>query len=158
MKKLPDFDGYFIDKHGCVYSNKSGRLKKLTPRKRYDSYYHVKLRRNNKDCMVLIHRALAATFLGGWKHKMEVNHIDGNRDNNSISNLEWVTRSENMKHKFTTGLDSNVGTRNPRCILGEEDVLEIRKSTLNRNELAKKYGVSWSAITSILKRKTWKHL
>lgn len=53
---------------------------------------------------VKVHRLMAKTFLLNPENKPEVNHIDGNRMNNNLSNLEWVTRSENERHAWRTGL------------------------------------------------------
>lgn len=52
----------------------------------------------------LVHRIVATYFCDNPEHKPEVNHIDGNKSNNRASNLEWVTRSENERHAYRTGL------------------------------------------------------
>lgn len=84
-----------------------------------DGYHFVELTKNNKRKHVLVHRLVAETFILNPDNKSEVNHISGNKDDNSISNLEWVNRSENMRHRidvlgFKGGLYGKLGKLNPR--------------------------------------------
>lgn len=67
-------------------------------------YYQVNLWINGKYKHYQVHRLVAEAFIPNPENKPQVNHIDGNKLNNDISNLEWVTRSENMKHAFKNGL------------------------------------------------------
>lgn len=66
--------------------------------------YHVELWKDNKRTVKMIHRLVAEAFVPNPDGKPQVNHIDGNRMNNSIENLEWVTCSENSDHAYRTGL------------------------------------------------------
>jgi len=63
-------------------------------------YLGVSLCKNSKAIREYVHRIVAISFLTNDKEKEEVNHIDGIRTNNKLSNLEWVTRSENHKHRY----------------------------------------------------------
>lgn len=54
-----------------------------------------------------VHRLVATEFISNPEHKLTVNHIDGDKSNNCVSNLEWTTQSENNKHAYLTGLNSN---------------------------------------------------
>lgn len=67
-------------------------------------YMTVFLRLNGKPKIYSVHRLVATCFLENKLNKKEVNHIDGNKKNNCYKNLDWVTRSENMKHMYDTGL------------------------------------------------------
>ncbi len=60
--------------------------------------------KNNKKRRCKVHRLVAQAFIPNIDNKLEVNHIDGNKENNCINNLEWTTSSENMQHAFKTGL------------------------------------------------------
>ncbi len=111
-----------------------------------------------------IHRLVAECFIPNPLNKRCVNHIDGNKLNNDLSNLEWVTHSENHKHAYRElGRKPNIvpnqkGDQNFASKLKEYQVIEIRNSTLSGIELAKKYGVSRSLVSKIRNRKMWTHI
>lgn len=67
-------------------------------------YKQVSLWKNNKKTNLYIHRLVAEAFIPNPSNKPDVNHIDGNRQNNHVSNLEWVTPKENSQHAISTGL------------------------------------------------------
>jgi len=70
-------------------------------------YYVVSLWKNNKHSRPHIHRLVAQTFIPTIKNKPHINHIDGNKLNNFINNLEWCTPKENVVHAYRTGLNEN---------------------------------------------------
>lgn len=80
-----------------------GKVISLTPHKD-TRYMMVSLWKNNKGKAHYVHRLVAQTFLPNPNNLPEVNHIDGNKQNNSVSNLEWVTRKDNVTHAVSTGL------------------------------------------------------
>jgi|SRR5690554_5206119 len=67
-------------------------------------YYRVKLSKNNKSKRVMLHRIIAEAFIPNLENKKCVNHINGNKKDNRIENLEWCTHSENLIHAIKTGL------------------------------------------------------
>jgi len=93
-----DFENYLISNIGNVKNSKTGRI--LKPSK--SKYLSVSL----NGCQKTIHRLVAENFITKPDGKNEVNHIDGNKHNNNVENLEWVTRKENIKHAYDTGLNS----------------------------------------------------
>lgn len=101
MKKIKDYDNYFIDEYGNIYHN---RFKKLTKMKPYidskNKYYMIGLVKDGKRKKHLIHRLVAQTFIKNPENKPEVNHKDLNSKNDYVGNLEWVTHKENMEHAF----------------------------------------------------------
>jgi hypothetical protein len=99
---IPGFENYIISKEGVVFSLSSNRIKKIQYNSR--SYPYVKLSNKNGSQNISIHRLLAILYVDNPYNKPEVNHKDGNKANFSLSNLEWVTKSENSIHAFSTGL------------------------------------------------------
>jgi len=93
-KKIKDYPAYEINKSGVVRRGKK-ILKHSISTNRYIS---VCLCKDGKPKFFRLHRLLAQTFLANPLNKLYVNHIDGNRQNNKLKNLEWVTGSENMLH------------------------------------------------------------
>ena len=118
---------------------------------------HVK-----RNC-IRVHRIIAKLFVENFINKPEVNHIDGIKTNNNYENLEWVTRKEQMIHASKMGLlNDHRGEKNPRSLLKQTDVLEIRKlynsKIKNVAQLARMYGRGWQTINHIIKRTTWTHI
>lgn len=109
----------------------------------------------------LVHRLVAITFLDNPEDKEQVNHKDGNKKNNHISNLEWASRQENMKHAFDTGLNSNVGEKNGKARLSEKQVLEIYQLCLDgltNGQIADMYGINKNMVNLIKGKNSWGYL
>lgn len=130
-----------------------------------NGYKRIHVSNNGTQYKYLVHRLVAETFIENPLNKPQVNHIDGNKQNNKVENLEWVTCSENNKHAYKTNLKSAKGENNGFCKLTEKQVLEIRSlyekgkhNGYNANELAKKYNVSSKTILNIINKKIWKHI
>lgn len=107
-----------------------------------------------------VHRLIATAFIPNPNNLREVNHKDGNRQNNALDNLEWVSSKENKAHAISIGLGPITGVRHHMAKLTPELAKIIRLSFTGRvgepKEIAKKYGVSTTTIVSVLKNKTWK--
>lgn len=107
---------------------------------------------------VLVNRVVAWAFLPNPLDLPQVNHRDGNKENNAIGNLEWSTGHDNEKHAHRTGLKSGRGTSNSNARLVPAQVLEIRASADPIPVLMERYDVARSTIINILNRTTWSHL
>lgn len=102
-KPIKDFEDYLISSHGQVYSKKTNKL--LTLKINKYGYVRTTLAKNSKRFYFQVHRLVASAFIENIdKNKCQVNHIDGNKLNNHIENLEWVTPSENQLHSYKIGL------------------------------------------------------
>lgn len=109
----------------------------------------------------LVHRIVAKAFIPNPENKPQVNHIDGNKHNNRIDNLEWNTRSENMQHCIKNNLRNTLkGTELHMTKLNDDKVKYIlnNKNTMSINEFSQMFGVTRGCIEHILWRKTWKHI
>jgi len=105
-----------------------------------------------------IHKIVTSAFIGPCPEGKQVNHIDGNKRNNHVGNLEYVTLSENRHHAYDAGLASNYGTNNPSSKLTEEDVHEIRRvlaEGATQISVAASYGVCASTINAIVSGQNW---
>lgn len=99
--QIKDSPDYYITDTGDVYSRnymRTGRIVKLKPYVTKWGYMRVDLWRNGAYCHKLVHRLVAEAFIPNPDNKPQVNHIDGNKQNNNVSNLEWTTPSENQLH------------------------------------------------------------
>jgi hypothetical protein len=74
----------------------------------------------------LIHRLVGQYFIDNPDNKPQINHKDGNKKNNIVTNLEWVTCKENMRHRIDSGIYNNAGENHPFAKLSEKDVKHIR--------------------------------
>lgn len=106
---------------------------------------------------ISIHRLVAENFIPNPENKPFVNHIDGNKNNNALLNLEWVTPSENQLHAHTTGLSHAIkGSKHSNSKLTEEEVVEIYRSKKKQKDLALEFKVSQASIFLIKKGINWK--
>lgn len=102
-KEIPFTSGeYLVSSNGIVKTAKTGRL--LTPIIDARGYERVCLFKVNREKRYKVHRLVAITFIPNPENKPQVNHKDGNKRNNNVDNLEWVTNEENMHHSRETGL------------------------------------------------------
>ena len=131
-------------------------------------YYQVSVSLGKKGTYKTfkIHREVAKAFIPNPSNKPHINHIDGDKLNPHVSNLEWATHADNMRHAFDNNLI--VMPKGEDChnsVLKESDILFIRKNYspygkngLSGRELAKLFNVHHETIRAIIDRRKWKHL
>lgn len=135
----------------------------MKQRKNRDGYLRVNLKKDNKMKIVNIHRLVAIHFIENITQLPVVNHIDGDKNNNTANNLIWCTAQENTIHAFKNGLTSiNKGEKSKSAKLTENDVRNIYQKYFDKkispSLIAKKYGVSRRCIEKIIRGETWKEL
>lgn len=177
-KDIENWDGFYsVSTLGRVRSNdrivngkhgdakKKGKILKpaISTIPRGFQYASVMLIKNTvKKRHAPIHVLVAQCFIDNPENKATVNHIDGNKLNNIVTNLEWATMSEQQQHAFRTGLRQDVGEKNSLSKLKESDVKTIRllfdekKKTIQ--ELAAEFKTAKSNIQYIVNRQTWKYI
>ncbi len=154
-KWLPTLGGkYFISDSGLLA--KRAGSKPLYANVRKNGYRVSFPMINKKRIVVSLHRLVAQAFVPKLAGKDFVNHIDGNKLNNSAMNLEWCTKSENAIHAWATGLSNSQfhsrGENHYRAKVTEEQVRAIRSGSSNT------YGLSKSALKHIRARRSWAHV
>ena len=138
----------YSEKYNCEVSN-LGNVRNHKTKKVFSTKPNRDYLRNHKG---KIHRIVAETWIDNPNNYRCVNHIDGNKHNNRVDNLEWCNHSMNMKHAMTNLL-------HPKAKLGWELVDKIRKEYANGNistyGLADKYNVTQGAIWHLVTNKTY---
>lgn len=155
---------YAINKLGQVKNIKTNKL--LKPYTNGVGYNRIGLydgtKKRSKE--FYIHRLLAIHFIPNPLNKQFINHIDGNTQNNDLSNLEWCTKSENGIHAYKIGLNytnPKYGEENKNSILTVDIVKDIRKrysEGQRQIDISKQLGYGKCLISQIVRNKTWKHI
>lgn len=105
---IPGYEGlYEVSSCGRIMSIKNGSNKITVGSEGQDGYFRISLFKNNEQKKYLVHRLVALTFIPNPYGYLEINHIDGIKSNNTVENLEWCTRSHNVKEAFRLGLKVN---------------------------------------------------
>lgn len=155
-------DYYLVSDDGQIKGVKSGRTRRQTISKKGYMLCAISLgSRKNKTC-IRVHKAVAETFIQNPEKKPEVNHLDGNKRNNCVTNLEWVSPKENTRHATETGLRKTIiGEQNGNSKLNNE-IVAWAKSVFIPNDkeyglraLSRRLGVDHSTLHSALAGKTW---
>jgi len=159
-KQIKDYENYSVSNYGRIRNDKTGRI--LKPRKDLCGYLYVGLYKNGVRKMLKVHRLVANAFIPNPENKRTVNHIDGNKINNFVENLEWCTHKENTHHAMDTGLKDSKGEKHGRVKLSEKEVLEIRRifatGDYSQTTLGEMFDVSQQHVSDIINRKLWQHI
>lgn len=158
------YPGYSISNYGRVLSNRKGAIKILKWRKTYKDYFKAKPHKSysDKQPQFFIHRLVALAFIPNPKKYKQVNHIDCDKSNNHVSNLEWCDQTHNIKHAKENGLNRSLrGDDSPVAKVTEVQVLEIREKFtkgFTAKMLSKEYGLKFCSIYDIIHKRSWKHI
>jgi hypothetical protein len=171
-----------VDGYACIYEvSNLGRVKSLArprktkgggtamlperikiPSKSREGYISQILYIDSVYKRFYVHRLVAIAFLENPKNHPQVNHIDGDKENNSIENLEWCSPSENCIHAIREGLYQNAkGESSGAAKISEADVLRIRELAaggMMQKDIADLFPVGRKAITKIVNRQRWAHI
>ncbi len=155
MRVINNFQNYFVSINGDIHSNYSGAIKKLRYSLCGSGYRIVHLYRNKKRYTKMIHRLVAETYLDDINE--QVNHKDGNKLNNNLDNLEWVSASENMAHAVRTGLRRKPPIKRKLSDEQALTVLTFNNMSMDK-DFAKLYDVDKSSICNVRNRKSYRDI
>lgn len=109
-----------------------------------------------------LHKLVAIHFIPNPQNLETINHINGDKFNNKVNNLEWLSRQDNTRHALENGLIVARGEKHSVSKLKENEVLNIRKSyeidKISMGKLSKIYNVTVTTISNVIKRKSWTHI
>jgi len=169
-KSIPGYEGrYEVSDCGGVrasyreqeFDGRWGRLimrfpaKTMTISRTTTGYCYLSLSKNSKSVKHLIHRLVMLAFVG--ESDLQVNHKDGDKSNNRIENLEYVTSLQNLRHCIDV-LGKKRGEGTGVAKLKTEDIQKIREDKRILREIAAEYGVTLQAIHMVKTKKNWRHV
>ena len=152
IKEYPLDKRYKVSEDSTIYGIRKNKLKH---NKHKSGYMTVRI--GGKTLRV--HRIVAITFLQKSDELKDVNHIDGNKENNHLLNLEWTNDKMNIAHAFKMGLMSNKGIKNPRNIIDENHIPIIREALrlFPVKQIASYYKVHKNTIYKIKYNQNWSY-
>lgn len=163
LQEILQKDIYRVD---CLSGHVYGKHQHPLGSRTAQGYLATTFKHKGNRLTYKIHQIIA--FAGGLDitEPLTVNHIDGNKLNNSLSNLEAITNAENVKHALKLGLNKGIpvryGADRPNSKLTDQMVRNIRKEYAEGNvtvrKLSDKFGVSHSVIVRVIQRKAWRHI
>lgn len=155
-------DKYEVTKDGRLISRcyKTPRVLKTHTNKK-TGYVSIGMKDGEKNYCCMVHRIVALLHIPNPNGYSDVNHLDGNKQNNSVENLEWCNPSQNNKHAYEAGLRSAEGEKNGQSKLTEHQVKEIRR---RRNEgqtysrIAPDFDIHPMTVGEICRNELWRHV
>lgn len=164
MKRHPLYDKYTITKEGRIFRGEK-ELKGSNP-KNHKGYIRITIHHNGQQLTKNLHRLVAETYISDYNEILEVNHKDGNKLNNNLSNLEMSSRAENALHAKDIGLYKSCEDVHTSILTNEQVHLICSlfeeghhlTSVLEKMGYSSKDGNMVSNISKIKNRKTWTNI
>lgn len=154
-KPVEGYEGFYeVSDRGNIKSLHRNPSSNRALIKNKSGYIQVNLSGKGKIVMKYVHRLVATAFLENINRLPTVNHIDGIRDNNNLSNLEWCSQSQNIRHAFyVTKNRSMVGENNPANKLSNEirnKIIQLKLEGMPSSEVSKLTNLTTSRIANIM--------
>jgi len=148
------YEQYLVSNLGKVKNNGGQLLKPMISKL---GYLYVGLYKDGKRELFMVHQLVAMAFIGPYPEGKEINHENGVKTDCSVDNLKYVTKSENIKHAFATGLKKNKkGSQSCHAKLIDTEVAFIRRAKMSLSKLASLFNVSTRTIGRIKHREVYK--
>jgi hypothetical protein len=144
--------------NGNPYLKKEHLMKGSLTRK---GYRYVTLRKNNQPLLKYVHRLVAEAFIPNPDNLASVNHIDGNKENNNVNNLEWMSLRDNSLDGIKKGLIKVTGEHKGTAKLNIEEVKNMRKlyrTGLKPKAISQRFNVTENCAYHVVTRRTWRHI
>lgn len=158
-------DKYFVSQGGVVWNLKprfpiGQRYRRVCLYSEKNGYITCGIEHlDGKTRKIGVHRLVAIAHIPNPENKPQVNHKNGDRADNRVENLEWVTPKENVQHAKQNGwLNPPIGERQGMSKINPSIVRKIRASKLSQRKLAKMMGIGRGIIQHVLNGTTWKHV
>ncbi|CAH9011326.1 putative NUMOD4 motif-containing HNH endonuclease [Vibrio phage 249E41-1] len=158
MKRQYRDTGYYINDEGVAYGKRGGVLKPQINKKGY-LRFSLSLGGGKKETC-FVHRMVAIVFIPNPLNLPEVNHINGDKKDNRVDNLEWVSAKKNKEHAMKV-LGQGFGETHSRSTLTTKEVMvvcEMIQDGYRTVDIVRKTKISIDKIRSIKKGSTWKHI
>lgn len=136
----------------------SGKI--INPSTKDNYYLYVNLGGKLDQKCFYVHRLVAIAFIPNPENKPQVNHINGDKTDNRVENLEWVTSLENITHAISIGVMDNSGENHGNSKLSNEDIVKIRDMSgkVFQRDIAKVFGISQANVSRIVRGEMWNHV
>lgn len=153
---MKELFGYLVSDRGEVF-NKHGRKLKHFDNGR--GYRIVSLRVDGKSRVYGVHRLVAMAYIPNPEGLSDVDHIDGDRTNNVVENLRWLSHSDNIKHSYSSGRRDVAGVNNANAKSDEWQVRKVcqmlEEGLTTKAQIAREVGVSRATVNNIFHRRHW---
>jgi len=161
-KPVPLFEEYEVSNLGNVRRRREFHTRQMNPSLTTGGYKQVILCQEANKKPFTVHRLVLVAFIGPRPRGHDINHKNGNKTDNRLENLEYATKSENMRHAYQVLKRERArGEDHGNSKLTAEKVLEIRRLAedgLDQTEIAARFGITRSNVSAVVCRKSWAHL
>jgi len=158
-KQIPDYPNYFVNQEGQIKAMTRKGTTLLRPSFTSKGYAVVSLCKHGKSKSHLVHRVVATTLLLNPNNLPQVNHISGDKTDNSVTNLEWCTQEYNAYHRThiiktqVRGADVHTSKLSPKLVAKIKQ--EYNKTGITQTEIGRRYGISQQQVSHIVNGKSW---
>lgn len=161
MKNHPRYNKYLVGEDGTIKNRETGRVLSQRPNKQ--GYLSVSIfdPEENKYLYKKVHRLVCEAYIDNPENKKEVNHIDGDKTNNHVSNLEWVTSKENKEHAWKIGLYKDIGEQHHSSVLTDGQVRQIctmMEQGYRNKDICDLLGFEKHLVADIRVGRKWQHI
>ena len=160
-RQIPSLPNYEVSDLGCVRQRKTNRP--LKAYRTHNGYLRIELSRSGKRINKSIHELVMSAFVGSRPGGFQVNHIDGDKVNNHLSNLEYCTPQENTDHAIRIGI-RNIAPKGEKCAaskLTEAQIIKIREMVahgVTQRLVGELFHTTQSNVSRIVSKESWAHI